>query len=182
MDFQLTEEDKQILLRTARRSIENKLKGENEPLPAATEIMHEKCGAFVTLRKQGQLRGCIGHMTGVKPLQSAVEELAQSSAFHDPRFPAVSAGEIHEIDIEITVLTPLEEIEDTSRIEIGRHGIFMQNGGRSGVLLPQVATEQGWDRETFLDHTCRKAGLPGDCWRDPETTISIFEGIIFGEK
>lgn len=150
-------------------------------MPAPTETLKEQCGAFVTLRLDGKLRGCIGHMTGVKPLHKAVEELAQSSAFHDPRFPSLQERELDKIDIEITVLTPLEEISDLSALEVGRHGIYIQQGGRSGVLLPQVATEQGWDRNTFLEHTCRKAGLPGSCWKDPNTKISIFEGIIFKE-
>lgn len=151
-------------------------------MPSATEILQEKCGAFVTLREGEKLRGCIGHMTGVKPLHTAVEELAQSSAFHDPRFPPLSAEELNKIRIEITVLTPMEEITDPSRIEIGKHGIYIQKGSRSGVLLPQVAAEQGWDRDTFLDHTCLKAGLPGGCWKDPDTKISVFEGIIFSER
>jgi uncharacterized protein len=181
MSFTITEDDKQVLLTTARRSIENKLHGGTEQMPPPTEILQEKCGAFVTLKKQGKLRGCIGHMTGVQPLHAAVAELARSSAFHDPRFPPLAAEELDKIDIEITVLTPLEEISDPSVIEIGKHGIYLKRGGSSGVLLPQVAVEQGWDRNTFLEHTCRKAGLPGNCWKDRETKLHIFEGIIFGE-
>lgn len=181
MSFTLTDEEKQILLKTARTVITNALRNEDVPLPEPTENLSEKCGAFVTLRKEGRLRGCIGQMTGTKPLYDTIQEVAVSSAFHDPRFPGLSPEELNEVTIEITVLTPLEEIDDPSRIEVGTHGIYMQRGSRSGVLLPQVATEQGWDRETFLEHTCKKAGLSGECWKDTNTRISIFKGIIFNE-
>jgi AmmeMemoRadiSam system protein A len=107
--------------------------------------------------------------------------MARASAFQDPRFPSLPEEELPDIDIEISVLTPLQKISDPSLVEVGRHGVFIQKGGRSGVLLPQVATEQEWDRDTFLTHTCYKAGLPGNCWKDPHSEISVFSAIIFGE-
>ncbi len=182
MSFQLNEQEKQILLELARTTITNILTGNDSPFPGVTDTLEEKCGAFVTLHKKGKLRGCIGHMTGVKPLYETIREVAKSSALYDPRFPKVTADELEDIDIEITVLTPLQEISDPSIIEIGKHGIYMEQGRHSGVLLPQVAVEQEWDKKTFLEHTCRKAGLSGDCWKNQSTKISIFEGIIFGEK
>lgn len=182
MSFSLSDNEKEILLKCARITIENKFKTPKKLLPEPTDTLQEYCGAFVTLHRKGKLRGCIGNMTGIKPLYETIIQMAESSAFHDPRFTPVSADEVEELDIEISVLTPLREIEDVEEIEVGKHGIYMQRGHRSGVLLPQVAGEQGWDKHTFLEHTCMKAGMPADCWRDPKMKISVFEAIIFGEK
>jgi AmmeMemoRadiSam system protein A len=117
-----------------------------------------------------------------KPLIDTVAEAAQSSAFSDPRFPALTQRELREIDIEISVLSPMQNIESVEEIQVGTHGIMLRNGSRSGLLLPQVATEYGWDLETFLTHTCYKAGLSGECWRSPETEIEIFSAVVFGEE
>ena len=181
-EFSLSEEEKAILLATARESISARLRKTAGNFPAPTKNLRTRCGAFVTLHIHGSLRGCIGQMTGTMPLIDTIREMAVSSAFHDPRFPSLDEQELGQVDIEISVLTPLEKIEDISVIQVGRHGIFMKKGGRSGVLLPQVAVEQGWDRETFLTHTCYKAGFPGSCWKDASTEISIFSAIVFGEK
>ncbi|RKX76928.1 MAG: AMMECR1 domain-containing protein [Spirochaetes bacterium] len=182
MDFTLTDEEKRLLLETARESIASKLEGRKPEFKEPTENLKVQCGAFVTLHIHGRLRGCIGHMVGVNPLMETIKELALSSAFNDPRFPPLSPHELEEIDIEISVLTPLKKISSVDEIEVGKHGIYLKKGSASGVLLPQVATEEGWDRETFLTHTCYKAGLTGNCWKDPKTEISIFSAIIFGEK
>jgi len=105
-----------------------------------------------------------------------------SASLNDPRFPPLTEEELRDIDIEISVLSPLKEIQDVSEIEVGRHGIYITRGYQSGVLLPQVATEYGWDRETFLQHTCQKAGLPPDAWKQEGTKIEIFDAQVFGEK
>jgi len=182
MDFSLSIEEKNRLLQTARESILSALEGRSSQYPEPSDNLKTECGAFVTLHKNGQLRGCIGHIQAAGPLFDAVIELARSSAFKDPRFPPLSPEEYEKIDIEISVLTPLKEINDISVIEVGKHGIYIQRGYASGVLLPQVATEQGWDRETFLKHTCMKAGMSGDCYKQSDTRIWVFSAIIFGEK
>ena len=181
MTFTITEEEKQILLDTAREAIDAKLMKRKPSYNTPTETLKTVCGAFVTLHKRGSLRGCIGNIIGTKPLAETVKEMAISSAFHDPRFPPLSKEEFKDIDIEISVLSPLKKIDSIEEIKIGEHGIYIQRGAASGVLLPQVATEQGWDRDTFLTHTCYKAGLPASCWEDPQTEISIFSAIVFGE-
>jgi AmmeMemoRadiSam system protein A len=182
MEFQLTPEEKQILLQTARQAITSRLEKRKPKYPEPTELLKKKCGAFVTLHKQGSLRGCIGFVVAGKPLIDTVAEAAQSSAFGDPRFPALTAREVDQIDIEISVLSPLRRIESVEEIRVGEHGISLRSGFSSGLLLPQVATEYGWDRDTFLTHTCRKAGLQGDCWRSPDTEIEIFSAVVFGEQ
>lgn len=179
----LNDGQKRELLAFARSSIETYLEGgERISLLEGDGIYNEECGAFVTLHKKGQLRGCIGNMIGQGPLVETIREMAISAATGDPRFHHVTPDELSEIDIEISVLTPLERIDDASKIEVGKHGIMMRRGSYQGVLLPQVATEYGWDRETFLEHTCHKSGLPADAWKDSETEIYIFSAEVFGEK
>jgi AmmeMemoRadiSam system protein A len=111
-----------------------------------------------------------------------VKEVAAASAFEDPRFPPVRGDELDALSIEISVLSPLERISDVEKIRVGVHGLIMRRGARSGLLLPQVAVEQGWDRDTFLTHTCYKAGLPGDAWKSPDTIIEIFSALVFHEE
>jgi AmmeMemoRadiSam system protein B/AmmeMemoRadiSam system protein A len=179
----VTEEEQRELLTLARASIEAAVGGGRAPkstLPSSA--LDTECGAFVTLHKAGSLRGCIGYIRAAKPLRQTVAEMAVQAALHDPRFPAVEASEIPELDIEISVLSPLEEVDDPSTIEVGKHGLIIQDAGHSGLLLPQVATEQGWDRETFLDHTCLKAGLPPGSWKREGVTILRFTAEVFGEK
>ena len=182
MSFTLTENEKHILLLTARKTITSRLTGQKAVDPELTPKLKEKCGAFVTLHKSGKLRGCIGYVEGIRPLFETVKEVSESSAFGDPRFPSVRLDELESIDIEISVLTPLKRIKSIDEIQVGVHGIMIKQGLYSGLLLPQVATEYGWDRETFLAHTCNKAGLPGECWREKNTEIEIFSAIIFGEE
>ena len=132
--------------------------------------------------QERMLRGCIGNMVGIRPLAETIREMAIAAATGDPRFNRLSEREIPDIDIEISVLSTLKRISDLSEIVVGEHDILMKRGYSQGVLLPQVATEIGWNREDFLENTCYKAGLPGDAWRDPETDIEIFSADVFGEK
>lgn len=182
MEFSLTEDEQRILLETARESIRSALYQDKPEYPEPTAKMEEVCGAFVTIHKQGLLRGCIGNIIGRRTLFSTIKNMAYASAFEDPRFPQLGRNEFPQIDIEISVLSPLQRIDDVSIIEPGKHGIYMQRGFASGVLLPQVAVEQGWDRMTFVKHTCMKAGLPMDAWQDPATKIDVFTAVIFSEK
>jgi AmmeMemoRadiSam system protein A len=182
MEFDITRQEKKILLQTAREAITARLENRKPKYPASTETLKKKCGAFITLHIHGNLRGCIGFIIATKPLIETVQEAAQSSAFNDPRFPALTARELDEIEIEISVLSPLRRIENTDEIQVGVHGLMLKNSFYSGLLLPQVATDYGWDRDTFLTHTCYKAGLPGDCWRSKDTEIEVFSAIVFAEE
>lgn len=182
MEFRLTEEEKRILLETARSAIAGRFSDSAGACPEATGALCTPCGAFVTLREHGKLRGCIGYITSDRSLTETVHDVAVSSAFEDPRFPPLRAMELERVRIEISVLSPFKRITDANEIEVGIHGIMIRRGGRSGLLLPQVATEQGWDRETFLTHTCYKAGLPGDAWMLPDTKLEIFSALVFSEK
>jgi AmmeMemoRadiSam system protein A len=181
MSFTLTEEEKGILIRTAREAIAARLVQRAPRYPEPTNALRARCGAFVTLKKGGALRGCIGHISASKPLADTVKEVAVSSAFEDPRFPPIGSEEWGGVRIEISVLSPFQKITDVNRIEVGVHGIMMKRGFRSGLLLPQVAAEQGWNRDTFLTHTCYKAGLPGDAWKTGDVAIEIFSALVFGE-
>jgi AmmeMemoRadiSam system protein B/AmmeMemoRadiSam system protein A len=180
IDLGLSEEEKKILHEIAHTVIWNKASGKKVPeFNITSERLKELRGAFVTINKKGSLRGCIGHIKGVKPLYKSVEEMAEAAAFQDPRFPPVTKKELKDLEIEISALTPFKQITDVSEIEVGKHGLYIEKGFYSGLLLPQVATEYGWDRDTFLEHTCRKAGLPPDAWKDKETRIYIFSADIF---
>jgi len=180
----LSEEDKALMLRIARSAIESRLTGRKEPqLLSVSGALNEKRGAFVTLHgRGGRLRGCIGCIEGRLPLYKTVREMALAAAFNDPRFPPVSRQELDNLEIEISVLTPLREVEDISEIEVGKHGIYITRGFYSGLLLPQVATQYGWDRLEFLEETCLKAGLPPTAWKDKNTNIYIFSADVFAER
>lgn len=178
----LSLETKRELLRLARRTLESHLAGQRSPAPESlTEDLTASRGAFVTLRRRGQLRGCIGSLVAERPLWQTVREMAIQAATEDPRFSPVSATELPDLEIEISALSPLGKIRDPNEIEVGEHGIVVSKGGCRGVLLPQVAAEEGWDRETFLGMTCLKAGLPVDSWKEPGLEIWIFSADVFGE-
>lgn len=177
----LNDEERAELLKLARTSVQSALEGKDFDLIFSSEALKQECGAFVTLHKKGELRGCIGIFESNKPLYETVSALAQSAAFKDPRFTSLQADEMKDVDFEISVLSPLREISDIKEIEIGKHGIYVTKDFNKGVLLPQVATEQGWDLETFLSHTCLKAGLPFDEWKRG-VKIEIFSAQVFGEK
>ena len=179
----LSTEEKRWLLELARSTIAEKLgRGSFESDPPESEALKQPCGAFVTLHKAGALRGCIGLVEALRPLYKSVREMAAAAAFEDPRFPGLGPDEFDEIDIEISVMSPLKRIKDVSEIVVGKHGIIMKRGMHQGLLLPQVATEQGWDRDTFLEHTCYKSGMMGDCWKHQDTALYLFSAEVFGEK
>jgi len=176
----LTEEEKRFLKRVAGKSIENAVKGARFPdLSSPTAQLSEKRGVFVTLKIDDHLRGCIGYLQALKPLADAVREMAKAAAIDDGRFNPVTPDEIEQLEIEITVLSPLVKVDNPDEILIGRDGIFIRSGFQSGVLLPQVAVEQDWDRDAFLTETCLKAGLTPEAWRDPEIEIYRFSAVIF---
>ncbi len=182
LDTGLSETDKIFLLRLARRVITAECAGEAVEIEESpSPVLREPRGGFVTLKKNGQLRGCIGYIEAIKPIIETVMDMAKSAAFNDWRFPPVTADEVPHIDIEISVLSPITQIDDPAVIEVGTHGIIITRGSDRGLLLPQVATERGWDRETFLEQTCVKAGLPVDIWREPGTKIEVFSADIFSE-
>lgn len=177
----LTDAEKKELLRIARHSLEAAVKGAPKPeSKAVSETLGQERGVFVTLKKQGDLRGCIGYLQPVKPLYIAVGEMAVSAGTGDPRFSPVVEDELSDITIEISVLSPMKQIRGAGEIEVGRDGIYIVKEYYSGVLLPQVATEYGWDRQRFLEETCLKAGLPPDAWQEG-AKIHIFSAEIFGE-
>ena len=146
-----------------------------------TDVTKSECGAFVTLHKDGALRGCIGRFVANEPLYTIVQKMAIAAATEDNRFPTVKQDEISEIDIEISVLTPLKKIESIDEIEMGRHGIYIKKGFTTGTFLPQVAIETGWTKEEFLGYCARnKAGIGWDGWKDAD--IYIYEALVFGEN
>jgi AmmeMemoRadiSam system protein A len=181
MENILTAEERSALLKAAREAIETGLAGGLPARGGGTGALAERRGAFVTLTRGGRLRGCIGFVFAERPLLDTVREAAQAAAFHDPRFPPLRASELPEIRLELSVLSEPRPVTDLGEIQVGRHGLIVRRGPRSGLLLPQVATEYGWDRDTFLSHTCTKAGLPESCWREPGTEIELFGAEVFGE-
>ena len=180
IDLGLGDQEKKILHDIVRSVIENRAKGKPVPeFKVDASILKENRGAFVTIKRRGQLRGCIGNIEGRGPLYRTIEEMAEAAAFRDPRFAAVTERELSELEFEISVLTPLRKIKEVNEIEVGKHGLYITKGRQGGLLLPQVATEYGWDRQTFLEHTCNKAGLPSDAWKDKNAEIYIFSADIF---
>jgi AmmeMemoRadiSam system protein A len=145
------------------------------------EALNQTWGVFVTLKQGGSLRGCIGTIEAREPLFRAVVECAISSAVRDPRFPPVTGEEVEDISIEISVMSPLRSVWEPQEIVVGIHGLYVRRGMNAGLLLPQVATEYGWDRREFLEQCCRKAGLPSGAWQEEGTEIMIFSALVFGE-
>ncbi len=181
-DMNLSTAEKQLLLQVARDSIAAQLKGKAAaPVKASSPVLTEPRGAFVSLHRRGQLRGCIGYIEAVKPLLQTVTEMAPAAAFQDPRFRPLQADELADLEIEISVLTPMRLIKRPEEIEVGKHGLYIVRGPNRGLLLPQVATQYNWDRHTFLAQTCNKAGLPPDAWKDPNTQIFTFMAEIFSD-
>jgi len=178
----LTPAEKQRLLTIARQAITGYLTNGAPPLFEETGRLAEAGAAFVTLTEQGQLRGCIGHTQAILPLYQTVAECAVSAAVSDPRFPPVTKDELGRLDIEISVLTPLQPVTSLDEIQVGRDGLMLSSGRARGLLLPQVATDYGWNRTEFLENTCRKAGLPSDAYKSPNAQIFKFQALIFGEQ
>ncbi len=173
------------LLKIARNVVEAAAKGLPEPdcRPSDLPELDQHLGAFVTIHKGGRLRGCIGSFLPDKPVWQVVAEMARSSAMNDPRFSGVSEEELGEIDIEISVLSPLKKTDAPLSLELGVHGIYVKRGFQSGTFLPQVATEQRMSKEEFLSSCCaHKAGLPPDAWKDPATEVYLYTAQVFREK
>ncbi len=176
----LTEADRVYLLGLARRTLELCTVNGGVPEDERPEgAVVQPCGAFVTLRRASDLRGCVGQVEPSRPLYTAVSQCAMAAALQDPRFDPVSPEEVPELNIEISVLSPPEDVSAES-VEVGRHGLLISRGERRGVLLPQVPLEWHWDRERFLAETCRKAGLPRDAWKRG-ARIRVFTTEIFAE-
>lgn len=174
-----SESERQALLQLARQSIAAYL--EHRTLPhSADPVARRLGGAFVSLHHHGDLRGCIGHIEATQPLGAVVSRCAIAAATEDPRFPAVTASELEHLEIELSLLGPLEPVTSIEEIEIGRHGLVVEMGWHRGLLLPQVATEWRWDRQAFVGQTCRKAGLPPDAWKHGAKLFK-FEAEVFGE-
>lgn len=172
------------LLTAARDAIEAAVLGREERRAAEERApaLQRSGASFVTLRSaDGSLRGCIGELEARRPLVESVRGCAVGAALRDPRFSPLEPGELPGLRVAISVLTPAEPASGPEAIEVGRHGLLIERGPYRGVLLPEVALEQGWDAATFLAHTCRKAGLPPDAWRDPGTRVSVFETVKLTE-
>ena len=182
METALNAKEHATLLAIARKSIESWVRSGSVYIePREEKTLNKRSGCFVTIKQNGALRGCIGNFQSELPLFREVAEIAAASASKDPRFYPMKEEDLENFSLEISVLSPLRKIEDVSEIEIGRHGIYLEKGFYRGVLLPQVAIEHGWDRETFLKQTCLKAGLPTDAWQADDAEIYIFSAEVFGE-
>ena len=172
--------ERELLLQIARAAMAAHVRGSAQPAPRASGVLAREGGAFVTLRLWGALRGCIGHVTVNEPLGRVIPRCAVAACSSDPRFDPVTAAELPRVALEISLLEPLEAIAGARDVEIGRHGLVVERGRQRGLLLPQVATDWGWDREAFLAETCQKAGLPRDAWKHG-ATLWRFEAEVFGE-
>jgi AmmeMemoRadiSam system protein A len=179
--FQLSKAGQAYLLELSRKTIQEFLQFGHKPseAPGQAELL-EKRGVFVTLESGGHLRGCIGYVAPLFPLYKAVINCSVSAATNDPRFQSLSLEELGEIEIEISVLSSAKIVTDIEQIQVGAHGLMISHKGARGLLLPQVAVEHGWEREEFLNETCRKAGLPLDAWKK-EATIESFTALVFRE-
>ena len=189
MEFTITNDEKKYLLAAARETIAAKLE-KREPVypgqPAGGTALSKPCGAFVTLHIKNahgeQLRGCIGRMIGTTALEKTVKTMAVEAAFGDPRFSPLSKEEFPRISIEISALSPLEPCPNPRSVKVGVHGIYLIHRGRSGVLLPQVPVEQGWNQDEYLDYINLKAGLPPGSWDDPAAQRYVFTAVVFSEN
>ena len=178
--FALTAEEKKYLKDLVRLRISARLSRQPFVLPEPpTDTLRERYGAFVTLTLRGRLRGCIGHIVGDMPLYETIAAMAEAAAFEDPRFPPLRREEFDDVAVEISVLSPLTPCPAPVLVEVGRHGLLVRRGVQSGLLLPQVPVEWGWDRRTFLEQTCRKAGMEPGCWKSPGAQLYWFEAEVF---
>ena len=181
--FSLNEEEKQRLLTIARKSVERVVLDSKlyEPATTGDEALDQERGAFVTIKEAGELRGCVGYTSGVKPLYRTISEAAALAALRDPRFRPVTREELPQLEYEISVLSPLVHVRDVNQIEVGRHGLLIRNRDHEGLLLPQVPVEQHWNRTKFLQQTCVKGGMDPECWKAEETDIFRFTALVFSE-
>jgi AmmeMemoRadiSam system protein A len=179
--FQLTDDDQRLLLQIARNAVRSYLLGRPPRLPEVPPtVLTEPLGTFVSIHKGQDLRGCIGNIHPAGPLYRSVAECAIGAAVGDPRFMPLSAPELPEVEFEISVLSPLERVDDIREIQVGKHGLVISKGTARGLLLPQVATMYNWDRDRFLQETCRKAGLRVDDLKN--ATVQSFSALVFDEK
>ena len=180
----MDDKQKQTLLKVARDTVEAVISHWPVEKPKSDDPeLNAPCGCFVTLKNHGRLRGCIGQFISEAPLIELVAEMAKASSTGDPRFMSdpITAGELQQLDIEISVLSPLQRTDDPLSLRLGTDGIYIKQGRASGCFLPQVATETGWTKEEFLSYCCsHKAGLPADAWRDPGTEVYLFTAEVFG--
>lgn len=180
----MNDEQKRILLKTARDTVEAVITNEPIAKPESDDPeLNANCGCFVTLKNKGRLRGCIGQFISEMPLIELVVEIAKASATGDPRFfvDPITPGELRQLDIEISVLSPLKRTDDPLSLRLGTDGIYIKKGGASGCFLPQVATETGWSEEEFLSYCCaHKAGMAAYAWKDPDTEVYLFTADVFG--
>jgi len=180
--FDFTDNEKRELIQLAKDSIKTSFSGSKLAISDLKKNpkFSQKAAAFVTLHKNGKLRGCIGQVIARDVLLDTVINMAKAAAFEDPRFPRLQESEVGQLEFEISVLTPMQEIKSVDEIKVGKHGIMIRRGNSSGLFLPQVATEQGWDRNQLLKGVCQKAGLPVDAWEN-NAEIFIFSAEVFGE-
>lgn len=181
MSTLLSIEDQRRVLAEARRAVVDALAGRSPAPPPASGVFARLAGVFVTFHRHGELRGCIGYTDADRPLAELVGRFAVAAATRDPRFPSVTADELDQCDIEVSVLGPIEPVRDPAEVVAGRHGLVVEQHGHRGLLLPQVAVEHRWDRETFLAYTCVKAGLPREAWKTG-ARIFRFDAQVFGEQ
>jgi AmmeMemoRadiSam system protein A len=179
----LTGRDRDELLKTARQSVETAVREGKLYQPAApsSRALLQDRGAFVTIRKKGELRGCIGYTSPIKPLYLTVRDVAALAAVRDTRFPPVSTRELGDLDYEVSVLSPFRHLHDISQIQIGKHGLLIKKGDYEGILLPQVPVEEHWDRKTFLREIGLKAGMPPTAWQDEDSDLFTFSALVFAE-
>jgi len=183
VDRELNTREQQILLTIARQAIIHGVQTGQEYIePREEKALNQRNGCFVTIKQNGQLRGCIGNFQSELPLFKEVAQMAQASAAKDPRFYPLKESDLDNFTLEISVLSPLQKIEDIDEIEVGKHGIYIEKSFYRGVLLPQVALEHDWDRLAFLKQTCLKAGLPTDAWKADDADIYVFSAQVFREE
>jgi len=180
MSLQLSADDRLRILDEARRAVADTLAGRQAAPPPCEGVFALRAGLFVTFHNHGRLRGCIGYIEADRPLAELVGRFAVHAATGDPRFPSITADELDDCDIEVSILGPVQPVDDPATVVVGRDGLIVEQGRQRGLLLPQVAVEHRWDRETFLAYTCVKAGLPRDAWKRG-ARLSRFEADVFGE-
>lgn len=182
MNRELNTHEQQALLAIARQAIIHGVQTGQEYIePREEKALNQRNGCFVTIKQNGELRGCIGNFQSELPLFKEVAQMAQASATKDPRFYPLKGDDLDNFALEISVLSPLQKVEDIEEIEVGKHGIYIEKSFYRGVLLPQVALEHNWDRLTFLQQTCLKAGLPTEAWKADDADIYVFSAQVFGE-
>jgi AmmeMemoRadiSam system protein A len=179
VDLKFSEAERDVLRRVAKNSIERELLGGPQESVEIPEKLRRPMGAFVCLKTKGELKGCIGYVKPILPLVDTIKQMAIQAAFHDPRFIPLNSREWKDTEIEISVLTPMKKIKDIEEIEVGIHGLYIEKDEYSGLLLPQVAVENRWDRIEFLEYTCYKAGLPKNAWKSKDADIFIFSADVF---